>query len=361
MSANSGDSDSAARRTVTELPVLETMPDVRETGCVRSETVIYCPLSGGFSREGRHSAMDSTIKAAVIGGILTAIGAIIAAGVMIIPEMVKLTHPELEDSAIAAFKGESTAIAAPEEAGSENDTSETTDVRELYNLGWKYYAGDGTEQDYALAREYFEQAAGLGDDDALNYLGIIYSSGYGVEQNYDTARTYYEQAAEKENIHALNNLGWLYGSGLGVAQDYGKALEYYEQAAGKGDASAIYTIGVYYNEGYGVERDYGIARRYYEQAAGMGHSNALYNLAILYDDGKGVEQNDAAALFYYIQAAGLGNSSAYNNVGVMYEYGQGVIQDYAAAEWYYEQSVKKGDSGNAPDNLARVQEKLNQS
>ncbi|MBQ7682607.1 MAG: toll/interleukin-1 receptor domain-containing protein, partial [Oscillibacter sp.] len=170
------------------------------------------------------------------------------------------------------------------------------DAETLYQMGDKYYFGNGVEKDYAKAREYYEQAAAKGHAEALFSLGVLYRKGQGVAQDYAKARECFEQAAAKGHAGALNNLGFLYRKGLGVAQDYAKARHCYEQAAAKGDVIALYNLGVLYDNGYGVAQDYAKARHCYEQAAAKGNVTALYNLAYLYEFGQGVSINYAKAL-----------------------------------------------------------------
>ena len=73
---------------------------------------------------------------------------------------------------------------------------------------------------------------------AQNNLGYMYQNGKGVEQDYAKARELYEQAATRGIARAYYHLGEMYENGRGMNQDYAKAAEYYEKAAAKGDTDA---------------------------------------------------------------------------------------------------------------------------
>ena len=50
-------------------------------------------------------------------------------------------------------------------------------------LGFKYYFGQGVEQNYPEAVKWFRKAAEQGDAEAQNGLGVCYANGHGVEQS----------------------------------------------------------------------------------------------------------------------------------------------------------------------------------
>lgn len=69
-----------------------------------------------------------------------------------------------------------------------------------------YYRGEGTEQDYKKAAEWFQTAAEKGNHDAQFILGCQYEEGNGVEQNYESAVYWYKKSAEQENEKAKEAL-----------------------------------------------------------------------------------------------------------------------------------------------------------
>ena len=55
-------------------------------------------------------------------------------------------------------------------------------------LGILYMKGQGVEQDYHKAREWFERSAAQGEGSAQIHLGCMYANGQGVRQSYHKAR-----------------------------------------------------------------------------------------------------------------------------------------------------------------------------
>ena len=213
-----------------------------------------------------------------------------------------------------------------------------------FNLGLMYDFGKGVERDYAKAIEWYEKAAEQGDVYAQYKLGVMYENCEGVEQDYAKAFEWYEKAAEQENAAAQFNLGVMYENGEGVEQDYAKAIEWYERAAGQGDVKAQFNLGVMYENGEGVEQDYAKVIEWYERAAGQGDVKAQFNLGVMYDSGQGVEQDYAKAIEWYEKAAEQGDAEAQYNLGNMYFVGNGVNRNYEAAAYWWEKSASQGDA-----------------
>ena len=110
-------------------------------------------------------------------------------------------------------------------------------------------------------------------------LGVMYHQGEGVEQDYSKARDWYEKAAKQGDANAQYNLGAMYHQGQGVKQDYSKAREWYEKAAKQGDAEAQCNLGAMYEFGMGVEQQSdSAAMRWYGKAAAQGHEKAQENI-----------------------------------------------------------------------------------
>ena len=59
-----------------------------------------------------------------------------------------------------------------------------------------YSNGNGVEQDYTKAMEWFEKGAELGDADSMGMLAAMYSNGNGVEQDYEKAKEWAEKYKE---------------------------------------------------------------------------------------------------------------------------------------------------------------------
>lgn len=69
-----------------------------------------------------------------------------------------------------------------------------------------YYCGQGVEQDYGKAVEWYRKAAEQGAASAQYNLGVCYEYGNGVEQNYGIAAKWYRKAAEQGHEQAKSNL-----------------------------------------------------------------------------------------------------------------------------------------------------------
>ena len=123
--------------------------------------------------------------------------------------------------------------------------------------------------------------ANQGDAEAQNNLGLMYDLGQGVEQDYKKAIEWYEKAAEQGYAKAQYNLGIIYHKGQGVEKDYVQAVMWYEKAAEQGDADAQYKLGLAYDTGFGVDYDESKAREWYEKAAEQGHEGAKDGLELL--------------------------------------------------------------------------------
>jgi uncharacterized protein YecT (DUF1311 family) len=61
-------------------------------------------------------------------------------------------------------------------------------------------------RDYAVARQWFEQAVALGDGQAMNNMGTLYSGGRGVPRDTKIAREWFEKAAALGVVEAKENL-----------------------------------------------------------------------------------------------------------------------------------------------------------
>ena len=212
------------------------------------------------------------------------------------------------------------------------------------NLGVMYDRGEGVEQDYAKAFEWYEKAAEQGDADAQYNLGVMYKRGEGVEQDYAKAFEWYEKAAEQGHAGAQYSLGCCLWNGHGVEQNREKAFELWQKAAAQNEVHSQYLLGSIYGEGKIVRQDYKKSFEWYERAAMQGDAYAQNALGWIYAGGKGVELNYATAFEWHKKAAEQGDAYAQWRIGFMYDTGNGVKQDYAKAFEWYEKSAEQGDA-----------------
>ena len=66
-------------------------------------------------------------------------------------------------------------------------------------IGRMYHRGEGLPQDFSKALQWYRQAAGKGDADAMYHVGNMYYNGDGVSPDYLEALRWFKQAAEKGN------------------------------------------------------------------------------------------------------------------------------------------------------------------
>jgi DNA-directed RNA polymerase subunit RPC12/RpoP len=108
-----------------------------------------------------------------------------------------------------------------------------------YEIGRKYFFGEGVRRDTGEAVEWLKKAADSGQTEAQAFLGVIYCRGEdGVSRSTKKAAKWLKLAADKGDADSQNLLGMLYETGNGLAEDPGKALDCYDAARRQGDASA---------------------------------------------------------------------------------------------------------------------------
>ncbi len=86
---------------------------------------------------------------------------------------------------------------------SEHETTpklHSEDPKEQFELGEKYYSGDGVKQSHELAFKFYAKAAQQGYADAQQKLGDLYALGRGVSENHEEALYWHTKAAEQNNI-----------------------------------------------------------------------------------------------------------------------------------------------------------------
>jgi TPR repeat protein len=112
------------------------------------------------------------------------------------------------------------------------------DPATICTFGQLSFDGDGVEQDYVAAANWFRIAAQQGHARAQHNLALMYESGDGVLQDYSEAAKWYRMAADQGNAGSQNNFGRLLETGRGVAKDDLAAIQWYRRAAEGGDENA---------------------------------------------------------------------------------------------------------------------------
>ena len=110
-------------------------------------------------------------------------------------------------------------------------------------MGWVYYTGDKSIQNYKEAYNNFGTAAAFGSPAGRSSIGLMYVRGQYVEVDYNMAIKQFKKVLKNyELANTLNNMAWMYLNGLGVKQDTQKAIKLFEKAAKGRSTSAILNL-----------------------------------------------------------------------------------------------------------------------
>jgi TPR repeat protein len=134
---------------------------------------------------------------------------------------------------------------------------------------------------------------------AMDWVALFYSTGYGTVKNPAEALFWYQKAADLGFDFALNNLGWAYEIGeLGLEIDIKKAFDYYNRAYLKGvDCNLCMTnLGRMYESGKAVNQDLSMAKILYTRAFNLGDLEAGNLLASLELEGLAGPKNEVSAI-----------------------------------------------------------------
>lgn len=221
-----------------------------------------------------------------------------------------------------------------------------------YNLGLRYHIGDGVEQDFIKAKQYYERAAKHNHPNALCNLGIMYSQGHGVDPDVQLGALLIRQAADQGQPNAQLTIAGMYFNGEGVEQDYVKAFQYYELADLNGLSDAKISMGYMYLDGVGVKKDEQRAAELFEQMAARGNTPAQFLVGKRAFQGRGTDDGQPdyeRAAYWLTKAADGGDAEAMVMMSTMYMEGSGVEQnDHKAI-------VMLGRAALAGDNNALAQ------
>ena len=114
------------------------------------------------------------------------------------------------------------------------EQAEQGDAQAQYEVGRRFWNGDGVNQDHKQAADWFDRAARQGLAAAQCALGLCYERGDGVEQDMWQAAAWYQWAAQQDHAEAQLRLSECYEKGRGVPKDKEKAAEWLYKAAQHG-------------------------------------------------------------------------------------------------------------------------------
>ena len=112
--------------------------------------------------------------------------------------------------------------------------AEQGDAQAQYEVGRRFWNGDGVDQDHKQAADWFDRAARQGLAAAQCALGLCYERGDGVEQDMWQVAAWYQWAAQQDDAEAQLRLSECYEKGRGVPKDKEKAAEWLYKAAQHG-------------------------------------------------------------------------------------------------------------------------------
>src|SRR5690606_796600 len=210
-----------------------------------------------------------------------------------------------------------------------------------------YYAGIPMERDSLRALQMYEQAAAMGDNEAMYLAGLCYiNMENALPPDHKKGFTYFRRAAENGYPKAMRAVGLLYYGGTGVEKDQQKAWEWMLKAARRYDVSAMSSLGALYYNGHGVKQDYAQAVVWYKKAAEAGQVDAMVIMGNMYRDATGVERSYGTAREYYEKAIAADDDvAALRHLGTLYyQYnGYGHTINYTKALEYFKRAADKGD------------------
>jgi len=224
-------------------------------------------------------------------------------------------------------------------------------------LGFRYLNGEGVEENYAEADQWFEKAIdGLkksakdGNPKDQYMLAQCYIAGRGVEDDIEEAKKWLGKAAKKGYAKAQSEYGVLFCSGK-------DAVKWIRKAAEQGYPQAQFLLGLRYASGDGVkDEDEDKAVEWIRKAAKQGCGDAQFVLGNAYKDGIGeLESDDEMAFKWYLRAAKKGLVRAQYTVGKCYEDGEGVKENEKEAIKWYRKAADK-DYSPAKYALERLEE-----
>jgi TPR repeat protein len=214
-----------------------------------------------------------------------------------------------------------------------------------------YFLGEGVSEDYAEAVTWLRKAAEQNDPGAQHLLGFHYANGVGVQKDPIEAVKWFRKAAEQNVPQGQYDLGLCYARGEGVRKGYAEAVKWFRKAAEQNVPDAQNQLGLAYVNGQGVPKDPIEAVKWFREAAKQNHPVAQYCLGLCYDRGQGVPKNHAEAVKWWRKAAEQNHVNAQHNLALAYAKGEGVPKNYAEAVKWWRKAAEQNHV-NAQHNLA---------
>lgn len=246
--------------------------------------------------------------------------------------LICLTGPEpMEDKRLAAMATRFVGSAA-------NPASRAETVNRMRELQIQPIAADAPKdpisaalvrRDFAYALQHLPPLAEQGDRWAQSNLGWLYFAGEGTPKDREAALRWFRASAAQGYGQAEMVLGFIEPDGVA-------STGWYRKAADHGENSAQFVLGDRYALGEGgLSVDPEAAHGWWLKSAAQGHSEAQYRLANQYATGTGTARNVAEAVRWARESARQGEARAALLLGqLLIEGGEGVPKDpYQAYLW----------------------------
>ncbi|WP_139706557.1 tetratricopeptide repeat protein, partial [Aeromonas hydrophila] len=202
------------------------------------------------------------------------------------------------------------------------------------NAAWQvgdwYQAGLGEPKDPALATQWWQRSARLGNTQASYRLGLMCQEqhqGKLVSECLD----WLDQAAKQDHADAQLVLAHWYSQQPGADTN---AIKWLEQAAELGNRDAQYLLGERYAQGKGVVKRPDLAQRWNDKAAAQQQPDALLLQA--------KQATPANAFAAYQRAANAGSAEAELWLGMAYLAGDQVSADPTWGRYWLELAAGHG-------------------
>ncbi|ALQ61488.1 sel1 repeat family protein [Aeromonas hydrophila] len=199
-----------------------------------------------------------------------------------------------------------------------------------WQVGDWYQAGLGEPKNPALATQWWQRSARLGNTNASYQLGLMCQEqhqGKLVSECLD----WFEQAAKRAHAEAQLILARRYNTQPGADTD---AIKWLERSAELGNRDAQYLLGERYAQGKGVVKRPDLAQRWNDKAAAQQQRDALLLQA------KQAAPTNAFAT--YQRAANAGSAEAELWLGMAYLAGEQVPTDPALGRYWLELAAGHG-------------------
>lgn len=228
-----------------------------------------------------------------------------------------------------------------------------------YRIGKMHVAGQGTDQDYQKAAEWFQLSAEKKYKYAQYSLGALYHRGQGVEKDLDKAFELYLKSAKQGFPYADFEVAKMYRDGIGTDQDEAKAMQYFQRAF-KGfesleqtskDDKIQYRLGWMLQNGVGSELDLTRAKEYYQKSAKMGNVFSNFALAKIVFKEENPEPNELKKAIEFLQSMADSDDDALKDIKTSASYSLGklfledkvVVKNIDQAIHYFETANEYGN------------------